>query len=98
MRDDSRAFKIKPKPDLSPSLCPHGMTQLDLIVRIKHQKTASSGPDELAARSPFRQGVIVPLVDFPVTHTGTAALLVLPVDIQEPGKFGDISIFEGAFG
>src|SRR5262245_4055618 len=89
---DSCAFEFKPKPDFLQTLLAQSVTQPGFVFSIEHQKTTAAGSDQLAARSSVGESTFVPLVDFAVAHSGTATLLVLPMNVHQPAELRDISL------
>lgn len=45
--DDAGSFKVKAKSHLLQTLLAHSMTQLDLVARVKHQKSSAARADNL---------------------------------------------------
>src|SRR5262245_16555450 len=94
--DDASAFEVKAEADLLQPLFSHGMSQSRLIPRVEHQTATAACADQLSACGPIRQGQIVPLIDFSVTHARATALLLLPMRIHDAAEFRNIAFRQSA--
>ena len=82
---------------LQPGL-PHGVTQSGLVLRIKHEETATARADELAAERAVGHRQVIPLVDFRIAHAPAALLFALPVHIHQPRELMQVAGFQRAAG
>src|SRR5882724_2308961 len=77
--DNFGAFVIETEPNLLEARPCHGMAEFVAISRIKHEKSAAAGTDQLAANGSVLHAELIPFVDLGITHPLRPALLVLPV-------------------
>src|SRR5208283_3805101 len=90
------ALEIKPEADFLESGLAHGMTQPGLVLRIKHEETATSRANELAAEGAAGHRQVIPLVDFRIAHAAAALLFALPVHVHQSRKLAQVAGFQRA--
>ena len=64
----------------------HRVAQAALVFGIEHEKAAAAGSDQLSAQGAAFHCALIALVDLGVRHVGRAALLVLPMLVQQLAK------------